>query len=291
MNNKIHITELQLLLADKTGVRSVVNSFIEVGGGSINETFRLQYGDKNYFLKVNHAADFPEMFKKEARGLCELSKIHTWKIPEVILTACFHNKQYLLMEYVESTSENQEYFHCLGKSLAHLHLIKGEDFGYEEDNFIGSLVQINKKASTWEQFFYAQRLEPFIKWGYDSKIIEKVLLKKFESLRLKLKEIFPSEKPSLLHGDLWSGNKMNSTYGPCVFDPTVYYGHREMDLAMTNLFGGFTSEFYNAYQETYPTEPGLEKRIKICNLYPLMVHVKLFGVSYLQDVKLTLKPF
>jgi fructosamine-3-kinase len=175
----------------------------------------------------------------------------------------------------------------MGIGLARLHKTTQNTFGLHYDNYIGSLTQSNTPpADSWTEFFIHQRLEPMLKMAVDSGKAEPDLIPKFESLYSKLDEIFPQEKPALLHGDLWSGNCMADDNGdPVIYDPAVYYGHREMDLAMTKLFGGFESEFYEAYQEEFPLEKHWEQRIAICNLYPLLAHVNLFVGSYIQSIK------
>jgi len=162
----------------------------------------------------------------------------------------------------------------------------------DHNNYIGSLHQSNQKHDKWVSFFIEERLNPQLKLAYDSGKINSSILEKFEVMFLVLEEIFPVEKPSLLHGDLWSGNLMTDNFGnPCLIDPAVYFGFREMDLAMTTLFGGFDSEFYESYQRINHLETGWQERFDICNLYPLLVHVNLFGEGYLSSVKNILKRF
>jgi len=166
------------------------------------------------------------------------------------------------------------------------------NFGLDYNNYIGSLHQQNNLHPTWVDFFINERLQPQIKLARDNNEIDSTTILKFENLYKKLDEVFPKEKPALLHGDLWSGNFMSDEKGESVImDPTVYYGHREMDIAMAKLFGGFDAEFYSSYNEHYPLENGWEQRINVCNLYPLMVHVNLFGGGYLGQVKSILSKF
>jgi fructosamine-3-kinase len=141
--------------------------------------------------------------------------------------------------------------------------------------------------------FYAfNRLLPLIRLAYDQQIVEKSMVQQVEALCKQLPQLFPVEPPALLHGDLWSGNFMVGSNGrACVYDPAVYYGHREMDLAMTRLFGGFDTRFYYAYQAVYPLQPEWQQRIGICQLYPLLVHLVLFGGNYYGSIKEILQSY
>lgn len=137
-----------------------------------------------------------------------------------------------------------------------------------------------------------ERLQPLVKLAYDSGLLDGQDARRMEILYKKLPEILPVEPPSLIHGDLWSGNYMVGNDGnPCIIDPAVYYGHREMDIAMSKLFGGFSPEFYRAYNEEYPMVKGWEKRVELNQLYPLLVHVNLFGEGYNRQVRQILKDY
>lgn len=286
-----YINLLALQLRVTTGEDSVIENLNSVSGGSINEAYCFNYAGLRFFMKVNSSKEFPEMFKREIEGLHELDKVKELNVPKPVFDFEYAGKQFLILNYLEKTSDSLEFFEKLGVCTAKLHKIKSGKFGFTSNNYIGSLQQINTTAERWEDFFYLYRLEPLVKWCYDERLISKTNIRQSESLYAKLPEIFPDEKPSLLHGDLWSGNKMNTTNGPAIFDPAVYYGHREMDVAMTRLFGGFDEQFYSAYENEYPLEKDYRKRTDICNLYPLLVHVRLFGSGYLHDVLNTLKVF
>jgi fructosamine-3-kinase len=173
-----------------------------------------------------------------------------------------------------------------------MHRQTNDKFGLDHDNYIGSLNQSNKFHSTWAEFFIEERLMPQLKIAFDNKIIQRSFTRLADQLFPRLHNLCPVERPALLHGDLWSGNFMPTQDGsPCIYDPAVYYGHREMDIAMTKLFGGFDDNFYDAYNENFPLEKEWLKRVDLCNLYPLLVHVNLFGGSYIRQAETTLKQY
>jgi protein-ribulosamine 3-kinase len=284
-------TKIGELLSEKLETGADVTDIRPAGAGCINATYIFKLGGSDYFLKENSSVDLPGMFEKERDGLTELAKCNHVYIPKPVLVYETEKEQYLVMEYLVQTAANTRYYELLGRGLAELHNIKNEAFGFGDDNYIGSVPQSNMRSKTWPDFFSMQRLHPLVKWSYDQELLSKTHVKSFENLYGKLEEVFPPEQPCLLHGDLWKGNVMNTTKGPALYDPAVYYGHREMDLAMTRLFGGFEESFYKTYEAYYPLEKGHRYRTDICNLYPLLVHVKLFGPGYLQDVFSIIKQF
>ncbi|CAN5891648.1 fructosamine kinase family protein [soil metagenome] len=264
-----------------------------VYGGSINSCFLLETDKGNFFLKENDTHVFPGMFEAEKKGLTVLKKANAFSIPEVISIHEQNGFSMLLMEWLEKKESAQDKmaWHNAGKKLALLHKNTAASFGLDHHNYIGSLAQRNSQHATWPGFFSPERILPQLKLAFDDKKIDAVLLKKGENFCTALEEIFPLEAPSLLHGDLWSGNFFFSKKGPAIFDPAVYYGHREMDLGMTKLFGGFDPAFYDGYQDEFPLEKNWKSRTDFCNLYPLLVHVNLFGGSYVEDVKGVLQKF
>jgi fructosamine-3-kinase len=261
-----------------------------VGGGSINETYRLQFDDSKVFCKVNSAANFPGLFVKEKAGLALLEKQGVIKTPSVI--DCFEafGHQVLILEWVEEGLRTETFWKKFGEQLAALHHVTTESFGLEEDNYMGSVPQQNKRQKDWIAFFTKQRLQPLITKCTEKNLLGPNHLQLFEKLFLLLPDIFETtQKPSLLHGDLWSGNFICShNHEPVLIDPAVYYGHRSMDLAMTTLFGGFHTSFYEAYDYHYSFPANYEEQLAICNLYPLLIHLYLFGRSYLPQIEHTL---
>ena len=202
-------------------------------------------------------------------------------------------KKFLLIEYIESRSRREDFWELFGAALAEMHKRNSADeFGLDHDNYIGRLPQSNKMCPDWIDFFINERLEPQLSLALDFKRIDKSYAIKFRNLYNKLPSLLPAESPSLLHGDLWSGNYMVGNLGePVIIDPAVYYGHREIEISFTRMFGGFGDEFYKTYHETYPLLPDFDERIDIYNLYPYLVHVNLFGTSYLGGVDRVIKKY
>lgn len=276
------------LLEKQAGSTVAIQQVISVGGGSINETFQLDTTIGSCFLKFNSACLYPDMFELEARGLHLLHEADEIIIPKVITSGEAGEYAFLIMEYIDSGLQQKTFWQDFGISLAKLHLHTAPYFGLAHNNYIGSLEQSNTMRNNWIEFFISERLEPQIRMANLPPDISAMFSKLFSMLE----ELVPVESPSLLHGDLWSGNYMTSDQGKAVImDPAVYYGHREMDIGMTKLFGGFSESFYAAYNSEYPLETGWENRVDICNLYPLMVHVNLFGGSYLNQVTSILKKY
>lgn len=263
-----------------------------VGGGSINETYRLSFSGRSLFLKLNSATKFPHLFQTEKEGLALLARQKVIQTPTVI--DCFEvdEKQFLLLEWIQSGERNDTFWKKFGEQLAALHRVTSECFGLEGDNYMGSVPQGNQRHHTWVDFFVAERLTPMLQRCAEKTLLSKKQLAQFEHLQTKLDTIFEPEKPSLLHGDLWSGNFMcNEASLPVLIDPAVYFGHRSVDLAMTTLFGGFRQPFYEAYHYHFSLPSNYEEQFAICNLYPLLIHLYLFGTSYLASIERTLQRF
>lgn len=252
-------------------------------GGDINHAAILQFKTSGpVFLKWNsHAPEL--MFEAEARGLKLLTKANSaLVIPKVLLT----EKTFLVMSFVKEGSANSESSLQFGIQLARQHRFSSQSFGLDHDNFIGKLPQSNTQHLNWADFFVSERIAPQVKMGVDSGKLPQTMGAKIDQFAKNIFDLFPEESPALLHGDLWSGNYMFTEYGTVsIYDPAVYYGHREMDIAMARLFGGFSSHFYEGYNSEYPLSDGHEKRVALCNLYPVLVHANLFGGSYCQKAE------
>ncbi len=282
------------ILSRHTSSRPTINSISPIGGGCINDAHRVDTSVGRYFVKWNHATRYPGMFESEARGLNLLKGASALRVPEVIGHQHAGTDSLLLLEYIEPASQQSTFWDDFGAGLADLHSVQPADgqFGLDHDNYIGSLPQTNKNNSNWIEFFITERLEVQLRMARDQGKAGKDLSQMFGSLYHHLPDFFPEEPPSLLHGDLWSGNYMTGNLGEAVIiDPAVYYGHRYMDLGMSQLFGGFSQTFYNAYAERYSLDRSWTKSMDIANLYPLMVHVNLFGGSYLWSVRNIVRRF
>jgi fructosamine-3-kinase len=288
------LTSIQSLIQQKLKELFSTNtneiSFGSVGGGCINETHRINFGNKKFFCKINSATKFPHLFQKEANGLKLIAQEHVIKVPAVI--DCFetNGQQVLLLEWVNEGERTESFWKKFGEQLATLHQVPNEHFGLNEDNYMGSVPQSNQQTSNWIDFFIHQRLQPLIDNCLSQNLLQPKNQLQFESLYKQLPSIFEQEqKPSLLHGDLWSGNFMcNQNEEPVLIDTAVYFGHPSIDLGMTTLFGGFRYAFYEAYNYHSPLPPNYKEQWEVCNLYPLLIHLLLFGRSYLSQIERTL---
>lgn len=269
-----------------------INKVDKVSGGSVNESYKLTTKDYLFFIKVNNEKTFPGLFEAEQKGLQALRNNSSFHIPKVIVRDIFKDQGYLILPFIESGGIESGFWNSFAENLAELHQNSADYFGYEQDNYNGSLIQVNSKKLKWSDFFVENRLMIQCKLARDHKKVDKQFVSYIERIYPKLEHLFPVEKPSLLHGDLWSGNYLAGKNNLSVlFDPAVYYGHREVDIAMSLLFGGFDKQLYNRYNEIFPLENGWESRVDIANLYPLLVHVNLFGSNYAKRVTTVLKPF
>ncbi|WP_017733440.1 fructosamine kinase family protein [Nafulsella turpanensis] len=279
------------VLFESTGSQLGVEEVQLKTGGCINNAVQLKTAGGSFFLKWNEAVE-EEMFAAEARGLQLLRSNGSFRIPEVLGMGKVSGKSYLLLEYIDSRHPAGNYWEELGRSLARMHTATSGQYGLDHANFIGRLPQNNEQSNSWIDFFRDSRLQVQLGLALYNKRVDEAFARRFKSLYPRLSELLTEEPPALLHGDLWSGNVMVDEQGqPSLIDPAVFYGHREAELAFTELFGGFDERFYNAYQEAKPLEPGYEERKDIYNLYPLMVHVNLFGTSYLSGVERTLNRY
>jgi len=264
-----------------------IQKITRLSGGDSSLAYKLELEDEQAFFLKYQAEPLPQIFQKEAMGLKLLSEAQTeLKIPSVIHAS----DHFLLLEFLEESKQGSSFE--FGIQLARLHKQSNELFGYSESNFIGNLPQSNRYHAHWLEFFIRERIEPLVKNAIDQKLLSSKYVRIFERVFNYTYVIFPEEPPSLLHGDLWSGNYFFCTNGQAaIYDPAPYFGHREMDLAMTKLFGGFEFAFYDGYQTEYPLSPGYEERFKLCQLYPILVHALLFQGDYVRQAKSLLDRF
>ncbi len=289
---------LEALYGPKIGILSGKRIF----GGDINTAERLTLSDGSFLFMKSNALSGEAMFRAEFAGLTALRRIGALPVPEPLCCGRDTDRgiSFLLMEYVSPAPRRKDYWEELGRGLALLHRadtsflhegIPGPLYGFPENNFIGSSSQINAWKDSWSGFFAACRLEPQIRMAASS--LPESVLRAFSALLERLDRYLPEpDFPSLLHGDLWSGNVMTGPDGRAVImDPAAYAGSLEADLAMTALFGGFPESFYASYREVTPIDPSYRDRKDLYNLYHLLNHLNLFGEAYYYDVLAVLRKY
>ena len=261
----------------------------DVTGGDINHCQMLETSAGRFFLKSNAGLFGLDLFEKEARGLVTLANAGEIRIPRPLFDGRFHQQVFLVIEWLEKGVPGEGYWSRFGAALAGLHRHGGPAFGFDHDNYIGRLHQSNRRHARWSDFHAQERILPLARRSSERGLLSAEDLGHAESVCARLHTLIPEEAPALLHGDLWSGNCLCLADGePSLFDPAVHYGHREADIAMTLLFGGFDASFYESYEEAYPLAPGWRERVGLFHLYPLLVHLLLFGGAYRSRVSETL---
>ncbi len=289
------LQQLTAVLQSVYGASVKIQSTSSVGGGSINQCQTLTLSDgKKLFLK-SHAAPPRGFFAREAEGLTLLRRAEKGpRIPEVVALGPGDNSQFLILEYLEEAGADAEFYPRFARALAEMHAVTQERFGLDCDNFIGKTPQCNDWESDGLVFFRERRIRFQQELARKAGRLPKPLDQKLDRLCERLPDLLDltGEKPALCHGDLWSGNYFCDVDGrPCIFDPAAYYGLRETDLAMTQLFGSPPQKFFDAYNEAFPLNPGYSERREIYNLYHLLNHLNLFGGSYLSSVQRTVDQF
>ncbi|GIV61688.1 MAG: fructosamine kinase [Rhodothermaceae bacterium] len=266
-----------------------------VVGGCIARACRVETGAGTYFLKWGRG-DVARTFWAEADGLQALREAGAPLIvPEVLVLGDADDATpgFLLMAWIEPGPPRDGFWEALAHGLVALHRHTAPRYGYDEDNYLGRSVQHNDWQATWPAFFRACRLAPQVRRAREQGRWQRRWDRPLERLYERLPELLP-ERPetSLVHGDLWHGNVMTTAAGPpALIDPAVYFGHREVDLAMTELFGGFDPAFYEAYRAAWPLEPGYEERREVYNLYHLLNHLNLFGAGYAGSIDKVLRRY
>lgn len=285
-------SSLEQALEESLG--SAITDSRRVHGGSINRGFQVFTSrDAQYFVKYHHAP--PEgFFEQEAAGLSELASTNTVRVPEVIAYGSTASRAaFLILEWIDASGSQSKAGQVLGRDLAALHQIKQSAYGREDDNYIGSLSQPNGWRDRWATFYVENRLAPQAALAEKQGFLPEKRRKRLEALMARFNEYIDETAihPAPLHGDLWGGNWLANADSPALIDPAFYYGDREVDLAMTHLFGGFPPSFYSTYNEVYPLLDGHEDRISLYQLYYLLVHLNLFGKSYAGQVDTILKRY
>ncbi|MGB3052773.1 MAG: fructosamine kinase family protein [Polyangiales bacterium] len=276
--------ELRAALEQRLGKH--LRSAKRLDGGDINDAYQVALGDGTQLFVKTHPNPPRGMFEAEARGLRWLEEADAIRTPGVIAVSDAR-PAYLALELLTPAQRRAGFDETLGRSLAALHAYGAQTFGLDHDNFIGRLAQSNAVADDWASFYWSSRLEPQLRLAVDRGLIDSATRSGFDALQRVLPDrVGAAEPPSRLHGDLWGGNlHVDDSGQPALIDPAVYGGHREIDLAMMRLFGGFGERVFATYAEARPLAPGAAERISLYQLYPLLVHVNLFGGAYVGSVK------
>lgn len=275
-------------ISTQTGQSFTPKSPQNIAGGCINQAVKLSDGQHHWFVKLQRAEQLA-MFEAEAEGLAALADSQSIGVPRALMTGQFAGQSYLVLPFIQSGPTGSQGHALAGERLATMHRHSAEAFGWYRDNTIGATPQINTWNKDWIVFWRDQRLgfqlELAANKGYGGR-----LQTQGEKLRADLAQLIDhAPAPSLLHGDLWGGNITFDQAGePVIFDPAVYYGDREADLAMTELFGGFSPDFYAAYKATWPLPPGYLVRKHLYNLYHILNHLNLFGGGYADQASKTI---
>lgn len=295
--------EIEKVLATATGTSRVPLLYTPVGGGSINDTFKITANKgQTFFAKINRLDQYPDMFLRERQGLEYLAKPDVIRVPATLGHIEAGGYQVLLLEWVEGGVKTAQFWKLFGQQVAGLHSCTSNQSGLSFNNYMGTFPQINEpvqplvsgldNGSDWSDFFIQRRLEPQIRRAIDHQLMEVSLIPAFARLYKELPAIFGSRAPALLHGDLWSGNFLcDSKEKPVLIDPAVCYGHPAVDLGLTTMFGGFEQPFYESYHYHAPFPSNYRQQWQVANLYPLLIHLNLFGKGYLQDILYTINHY
>jgi len=264
-----------------------IESVVSVGGGCIGSSYKITTKKEKYFLKRYYQKGVSIC---EARGLEEIRNANKISTPEVV----WFDDNYLLLKYIEQGSFKKSFWELFGNQLAQLHKVTNENFGFSQNNFIGSTPQNNLPPNNnWKTFYWQNRILYQIKLAERNNLSTAELINLINRVEKNLDKIIPDKcKPSLIHGDLWSGNFLCDNSGnPVLIDPAVSYSHREAELGMTMLFGGFDDYFYSAYNETFPLEKSWRERNDFYKLYHILNHLNLFGLGYYSHAVEILKKY
>lgn len=289
-----HFTSLKQALSELYGKEIKIVQSRRIAGGDINDAYGLELSDGTRLFMKSNAKQNQSFFIAEAAGMYAIAQTGVIRTPHLLCSGTDADRggiSFLLMEFIESGHRAADYWETFAHQLAALHqastadLVPGGSYGFAQDNYIGARQQVNTPHDHWISFFRDCRLAP--QFADAASYFTEADRKRIGRLLDHLEDfLVEPEHPSLLHGDLWSGNVMTGNDGKAwLIDPAVYVGHAEADLAMTELFGGFPPAFYAAYREAFPMQDGYEGRRDLYNLYQLLNHLNLFGVSYLSSVR------
>lgn len=283
-------TALSTQISQAIGEPFEITQHRSIGGGSINQAYGVsgqltnrsgrEDSQQTYFVKLNQASKVT-MFEAEAIGLKQMAASQTIRVPQPLIWGVIDRSAYLILEWLDLGNSNAQSWAQMGQNLAAMHRVtSGQGFGWSDHNTIGETPQINSWTASWVEFFTEHRL------GYQFRLANRRggHLPQQAQLLAAVPDLLADHipQPALVHGDLWSGNAAVTRAGePVIFDPAPYYGDREVDIAMSQLFGSFPAPFYEAYQKAYPLAAGFQRRKILYNLYHILNHFNLFGGSYL----------
>lgn len=258
-----------------------IHQWSSLSGGDISTIYLLKTAHEQFILKINTHPNALVMFQGERVGIEAIASTKTIHTPSILFCEKYQETAFLLMEYIDAKRPSEKDFERLGHALGKLHQVTSDAFGWTENNFIGSLNQSNQYHDTWLDFYIKERLYPQFQLAIENDLLTKKEIPTEEFLIEGGTVLFENIQPALLHGDLWSGNYLIAKDGtPYIIDTAIYYGHSEVDIAMTRLFGGFGQLFYDAYQEIHPRQKDADRRENWYQLYYLLVHLNLFGKGY-----------
>ena len=276
----------------ESALGSKLTSAVPVSGGDIASAYKLEFGGERWFCKYQKGGRGFDMLRREKEGLEAIGETGLIRTPEILFLGNTEDGGLLIMEFVDSRSPSDDEMELFGRQLVQLHNITADRFGWKTGNYIGSLPQSNSFLSSWSTFYSRERLLPQLMMARDKGLLSPAEIPQNERIESQVKKYFRPSAPSMVHGDLWSGNYLITLDGePCLIDPSVSYSHPGMDLAMSRLFGGFTPSFYEAYGSSSPLPMPDQAETDLCQLYYLLVHLNLFGASYASSVRNILKRY
>jgi protein-ribulosamine 3-kinase len=282
---------IESIIQENIGKNVLVKDFQFLYCGNFNLAARVITNQGKYFIKWNQGGH-EGMFESEAKSMELLRKTGAVRVPQVFGYGKKTEGSYLMLEFIQEQTKSPQYWQHLGQQLAELHSLTNENHGLHFNNYVGSIPQHNEYIPDGIQFFVEKRLKPQVSRAMLENRITASMYEAFDKIYEKLPDYLPNEKPALIHGDLWSGNLMVGEDGlPTLVDPSAYYGLRDAEIAFTTLFGAFDTQFYQAYNEAKPLVPRFKDRLDLYNLYPLLVHINIFGGGYIEAVQKILKKY
>lgn len=290
MLNPQQTRAIEVALLCQADVACHIESVQPILGGDINTCYLAKSQDQIFFIKTQTRPEGPKMLQAEHSALLAIGQQTHLVVPQPLATGCDGSMAFLVMSFLDLDGRQKDW-DAMGAGLAHLHRLEGSNYGWSQDNFIGTTLQVNQEYASWAQFWWGNRLQPQLSLAGEEGYGD-VLLPLAPALRDAAFALLEGHAPtpSLVHGDLWCGNVGFVSDGrPAIFDPASYFGDREVDLAMTGLFGGFPESFYRAYEAAWPRPEGHQQRAVLYNLYHQLNHLNLFGASYMDGCLTSIK--